>query len=294
MYKRQIAYGLGVGSFDGVLALFDTGRDLPQAKNRWGLLRLLQEADYGDTVTGLILNVLGRKGEVYLGRFETLDGCTIGVAGPYMYYSNLREFIHQLPEIAAAGYETRVSWRSADVQRYRLNGGQQFKDTHYTDLPDFFSLSLGFNTPLLYKLLGVEIIFSSDRYGNDYLSVGGSLQVGIGTPITGKYSESYLVGRTREWGTGYPYVPSPEELSIAITGIDVGSGASLSFLTLSEDVGVQLPVYLTGSFGVEILSLGIDFLGAGLTGSLPIDIPFTEGWAELDEIPSYDKINILY
>ena len=158
-----------------------------------------------------------------------------------------------------------------------------------SDLPDFFSVTLGGDAyaPAGWAGigLGVEVGISSDRFGNDYVTLGAGVGAGVNlTPGTVKYTEGYVGGMVVDWGTGLPSQLSVTELQDAMLGFDVGAGITVYGLSLSGEVGVDIPPkFRTAIYGMEIVNLiGVEILGGSITLPLPIDLPFTPGWAELD------------
>ena len=112
-------------------------------------------------------------------------------------------------------------------------------------------------------------------------------------PGTIGYSEGYVSNLMREWTTGLAPTLGEAELKGAIEGFDVGAGITLFELSLSADVGPGNPLYQTVSYGIVFPELlGIDLPSFGITIALSrfgVDIPFTKGWAKLEEIRGWTR-----
>ena len=138
-------------------------------------------------------------------------------------------------------------------------------------------------------IVGGGVAISADRFGNDYITVGGDLGMEFGLPPGAGYSEGYVGSRTREWGTGLAFQLNEAELRDAMIGIDLGASIAVSGFSLAVETGIP-PQFQTVSYNMELVNLiGVDVLGASVTLPLPVDLAFTRGWEELDAIKFYSR-----
>jgi len=299
--QELIAQSLGQRDFAQVVDWFDAlVTAAPTAltndpQQRWGFLALLLHANSGDRITGLSLRIFGRKHEIALGEFLS-DGCNIQIIAEGKLY-DLPEYIQDYLEDINASDDDRINytvpnWRTV-VHRYRLNGGKTFQDGRYTDLPDWYATSIElelFEPAILTGIGGsLQEMFLSDRYGNDYLGIQVNVGGGVNLlPFGVNYSEGYAFDLEREWGTNIPYVLDEASLTDAMAGFDVGASFTIFGLGVGASVGIQSPIYQTVAFDMAFMQL----IGSSLSGSFTFrtfnDNPLTNGWNELDEIPTYD------
>ena len=298
--SQEIAKSLGFSTFTEVKRWFlqlesKSGRLIHDDFGRWGFLALLMNAHLGDRITGLTLQIGGRKGEIDLGTLIQTNGCEYRILTPEGYIYPIRGYIEEYLEVINsrdnAGAQV-PAWRTV-VHRYRLNGGKSFKDSGYTDLPDWYAVSIEltlFEPAVLAGVGGgVELMGLSDRYGHDYMGLQLNLAAGANLlPFGVNYSEGHTSDLRRDWSTGLPFILDETSLRGAMIGVDIGVGFTIFGLSVSGDVGIQLPIYHTVSFGNEIAELiGIGFFGSA---TWPIrDNPLTDGWNKLDKIPAYDS-----
>jgi hypothetical protein len=184
-----IVRSFGVTSFEQVMDFFE------ETGGRWGLLRLLQDAQEGDALE------IGYEGKpapeiktqpnhftCQSGRIELEYGC------------DLKCFVESLQ-----GARFRLAqkwWRATGIDWYFLNGGGPGKDTpstpswwkggytdwkDWTNLPDFVVIGYGNGFVLFdYQVSGVV-----DRYGRLY--AGWSLGLGASLlPVDISYAEGYI------------------------------------------------------------------------------------------------------
>ena len=268
-------------------------------QQRWGFLALLLHANSGDRITGLSLRIFGRKHEIALGEFLS-DGCNIQIIAEGKLYG-LPEYIQDYLEDINASDDDRMryevpNWRSV-VHRYRLNGGRAFRDSRMSDLPDFFSMTLGGDI-YVPGGIGGEIGISSDRYGNDYITFGIGIGVGANlTPGTVKYAEGYVAGMVVDWGTGEASQLSEAELKNAMSGLDAGTGIRIFGLGLGGEVSLDIPPeFRTALYSAELVNLvAIEVLGGSVTvpsTMFNVEFPITSGWADLDTMQYYSRSDL--
>jgi RHS repeat-associated protein len=292
--NAEIAESFGFGSFSEVYHWFanletKSGRLIDDTHNgRWGFLALLMEAKWGDKITGLTLKIGGRKGEIDLGVIGRM-GCAYGIRTPDMRVYSLPDYIEEyLLEVNSSdniGAEV-PPWRTV-VERYRLNDGKAYRDLLSSDLPDWYAV--GFDQSLYAPAGGagiggsIQVTGISDRYGNDYISVGLNGGLGIDLwPLPGvEYAEGYTVDQS--WPRSATILDE-SRLVDAMVGFDSEFG--FTFL-LSARVSVNLfgPINASAVFGAKALEVLAAGLGVSYTWLAPNDNPLTEGWQDLDEIP---------
>jgi len=280
----EIVHSLGVGSFSELLTWFEN-RD--NEYTRWGFLQLILDANYLDMFYGITLETFGRVTEIPIGFFLAMSDCKIGVYADRLY--TLPEYIEQLPYVAKKMRPLDVPYWRTIVHRYRLEGGKTYRDTHHTDLPDYYSVGIGAEV----AKIGFKYLIITDRYGHDYRGI--SLGYGTGISLSfWEYEEGYIRGLVAEWGTNIPVPMSEEVLRDAIQGPSIGVSFGI-FLDSSEGaINVQIPPYLEGSYSQQLF----DFLSVGISADLwvweVIDDPRTEGWVHLDNIPYDNKLSIIH
>lgn len=280
-----IAHSLSQPSFTSVMNWVEARGDLYP---RWGLLQLLLDANDLDRIQGVTLQNFGRPAEIPLGFFLTLPDCSIGVYADRLY--SLPEYIESLPQIAKRMKPASIpGWRTV-VHRYRLNGRTEYRDTRYTDLPDFYSVGVG--GEIEFNLGGGSLMghLITDRFGRDYIGISSTLGLGYSFTLW-QYTEGYVDAKVREWGTNYPISLTENQLEDALTGATVGGSYSI-FLTGAEGA-VTIPrlEYLIGQYTERLIDL-LSVSGGGAV-VLPIpDRPDTQSWHELDYFPPYDRSNI--
>ena len=110
--NTAIARSLGVASFDDAIRWFRNYSGTVESLNdypRWGFLRLLQEANIGDTLTGMYIGGFGVEHKIPLGKFECINGeIKIGAM-------SLESVMHSF-DIKDSGYDngsgSDIYWRS--------------------------------------------------------------------------------------------------------------------------------------------------------------------------------------
>jgi RHS repeat-associated protein len=295
--QAELTEAFGFSSWNEVKRWFRnlntrSGRLIKDDFGRWGFLALLLDAEMGDKITGLTLKTFGRRGEIALGTIGRV-GCDYAILTPDMRVVSLPDYIEEyLAEINAKDNNVLLSevppWRTV-VHRYRLNQGNEYRDSYYTDLPSWYAVGIEVEVfaPAIVTGLGggLELIGISDRYGNDYVSfalnVGGGLDL---LPLGASYSEGYPSSRSREWGTNTPIMLNERQLIDAMTGWDIGLGFTILGHNASGSVGVGWPIYTAEEWALEL----VEFFGIGASVSLtrPVDDnPMTKGWHDLDQIP---------
>jgi YD repeat-containing protein len=119
-HKGEIAGSLGLGSFSAVIDWFEQGgcQSCGSDFRRWAFLRLLLDADYGDTISGITLDMFGQQGEIRLRRFGPLPGgCGIAASGN----ARVRTLLQRRPDLSDLDHVTGTgvpNWRIA-VHRYQ-------------------------------------------------------------------------------------------------------------------------------------------------------------------------------
>ena len=119
-HKGEIASSLGLGSFSAVIDWFEQGgcQSCGSDFRRWGFLCLLLDADYGDTISGITLEMFRQQGEIRFGQFVPLQGgCGIAVSGN----AQVRTLLQLLPDLSDLDRVTGTgvpTWRTA-VHRYQ-------------------------------------------------------------------------------------------------------------------------------------------------------------------------------
>ena len=288
--NETIASSLGVATFDEVIQMFyrsdfsyappTIGGDVATLEervgNRWGFLKLLQEAKMGDTLSFLNIGFFGKASRVSKGQL-TGAGCTLWVGNLPLkqWIMSNSQLNSELPD----GF----LWRK-HLQAYYLNG-RPFRDGggpdgFYTDLPDMASIVINGDLPI--NLLGAGVSYSVDRYGQAYVSVIPSFGPGIGFGSFG-YTESYVNSLTSS------HILSEEELEQVITGASMSDSINLlmSSFSVEMNLGHNWDNYWTGVAGFVLgqLSISVDFSG---TSNLPSNLSVNpQGWIGVEDLPRY-------
>ncbi len=275
--NSQIAHSLGVGDFDGMLNWFEYHGD-----ERFGFLALLMDAKEMDVIAGVSLEEFGQVTAYPLGQFLPLQGCEISILAQGKIYK-LSEYIERLPVIAKQSGNLVIPWWRSVVNRYGLNWQKSYRDTHYTDLPDFYAAGKG----LEIGDFGGKIFLIKDRFGYEY--VGFSIGAGPGISLSVlEYQEGYVQGLTREWTTGTPISLTEEELRGAISGFSIGLSYNI-FLDGTSGSQVLFSPYQIATYSAAL----VDLLSVGVGGDYVIKIgPSSTGWNYIDNIPYYDRTTI--
>jgi len=249
----------------------------PHVSGRWGFLRLLQEAQAGDSLALITIGLFGVCNFHFIGQFHCMDGM-VGVGR----YENLKDFLNDLTEEERSALAS-IPWRR-QMQAYYLNG-LGFRDGADTDLPDFATASVSLS---ILKILGLQGAYTVDRYGRAYLSIGPELS--LGTPIGLGYSEGYV----HRW-KGDIEIASQPELDQLIPGLSLQPvGGNLLLFSASEQVNLDRTIddYLTFTQGVQF----IPGLGAGINVSYTWRLqsrPVGMNWNWVEEIPGYEVQDVI-
>jgi len=263
-----IAHSFGKNTFDEVMQLFSN-------TNRWGLLRLLQEANEYDSFTVLRTREFGISDYEYMGDFRLMNGMIeIGNYDLWHVNSLLRDT------------KSSFLWRDG-VQAYYRNY-QAYRDTYLSDLPDFafafLDIDIWAPTGWAGCGIGIQPSYIVDRFGRAYLSIDISFGGGA-IPFSAGYAEGYA----NHW-TGNHRI-SQNKLNELISGGSFGVNATLLFV-----YGGWQPTssyYDIGTIGTSIIpqfSVGI-----GGSGTWQISSSYSinpHGWAWIDTLPGYEQNDI--
>jgi RHS repeat-associated protein len=224
--NAAIAKGFEVGSFEEVLAIF-------RENERWGFLKLLQDAVLGDVISA------GTEGRPYRMLDEDMHLHEIPkelhCVGDRVKISelSLRDYLGFLDR--GGGELGAISWRSWDFNWYFVNGGGPIQapgapsgwQGGYTDwlsylksnLPDYRAISVSYGE----GPINVGVNFAWDRYGNKYIAISPPFfNASVGSAFDFFYWEGYV-------GVLDPYHAYPEilrdpisekELVDIMTGLD--------------------------------------------------------------------------
>jgi RHS repeat-associated protein len=299
--NEAIARSMGMSSFDKVLQEFRNG--LYNYRGKWGLLKVLQEAEIGDTLGGLLVDEFGTISGVRVGQFRCVDG-KIVVGDALGGTPNLLTYDWYFDEYVRTERERELYLTSGLVWRDRLQAyylnGRAFRVSTYTDLPDFATMFFGGDlyAPAVWGGLGFggQLAYIVDRYGRAYFSISGSFGAGAG-PVNLGYSEGY-VNRWSDLAAspGDRHIPTEEELDMLIPGKSfIAEVGAVMYFSAEVDKGRLWNDYVILTMGVPFLlpaaSVGI---GDSITWPLALQWSLNPlGWHCVDEyIPRYNESDI--
>jgi RHS repeat-associated protein len=220
--NSTIVASLGMDSFEEVLAFFEHYQD-------WALLKLLQEAEVGDTVySGLFSKTR------YRGSLECTENGTVHMADPPDPSMSLRETVCSLnahgdlsPLSIGTGYDNiwNANW-------YYLNHNRSLpaytNKTSSGFLPDYALLNIGDDlvSPFIAggfsPGVGANFVATVDRYGHAYIGLAG--EVGWGIPAIPSVHVGIGWIKQRPF-TGDSWIPEKSDLRDFIAGF--GGGATI-------------------------------------------------------------------
>ena len=283
---NAIVYSLGAYSFEEVIQMFKgDDKDPPFVGGRWGLLKLLQEAENGDTLSWLSVAEFGSSKRVPVGQLYS-PGCTIMVAN-----MPLRPWLRSFFDPQHA--ETRHPVLPRDyLQAYYLNG-QPFRDggNGRSGLPDYASLVLNVDVYAPEGWagagIGTQVVYTVDRYGNAYLTI---LSIGVGVGVS-PFSWGYTEGCVFRWN-GDDSIVSERELGDLISGISSGITFNAAVLQYSGEINwdhtwndcVMVAMgYVIGQAGIN-LDLFVPTFRLSKKWSLN-----PQGWIWVEGLPRYEE-----
>jgi RHS repeat-associated protein len=283
-----IARTFGVESFDQVLDIFE------QSGGRWGLLRLLQEAEEGDT---LEVGYEGKLAPNYMhpGRLKCQDD-KIETERVWNFNDYL-EYLATNPP-----FNVHKWWRANTIDWYFLNGGgflapnapawwkggyTDWKD--WTNLPDFYMVTGGVSEGVIAE----ELAYIVDRYGRRYLS--GAL--GISTPFL-PFDVSYAEGYIGQWNYQCIGNFNCESLrSIVVKSQPATRTEIQEFLVGWGETLYGTVIGGAVSTGGAASLFGVGLPGVSWTGSATIFLDARENpdlaWDWLDHVPMVGRYSIL-
>jgi hypothetical protein len=289
-----IARSLGVSSFDEVIQMFD--KKSPRTsitEGRWGLLRLLQEAEDFNNLSYLWVQVFGLSHRIEAGMLWEA-GCSSIMVRDMSLASWLRSLEQQHCQVR---YQTDRGLTCGalhnPVQAYYLDGRPFRDDLH--DLPDLAVYSVNFDI-----VVGTQLAYIVDRYGHAYISVVPPLPwPGLGGGASIGYSEGWVNRMPWQggWSHGMSPIPTEEELANIISGWDLVVSANLLVMSFGGEVNVDHTIddYWVGYAGFILgLHMGVGGELSYTTQPLPSGWSVNpEGWHWVDQLPSYGKDDIL-
>ena len=289
--NAAIAKGFEVGSFEEVLTIF-------RENKRWGFLKLLQDAVLGDMISA------GTEGRPYCESYEEPP-----------YFREVQEELHcagdrvKIGEMslrdylgffdrggAEPGTFSTIWWRATDFNWYFLNGGGPIQapgappgwQGGYTDLGSYLGRNLPHYRAISFSVGEVVEIAGAyiwDRYGNKYISMGGSVSEPI--PVDVAYWEGYVQVFDPLGEEGIYREPmNEEEVMDVIKGLEVSGEAHVFVFGISGSVSQEL--HISGA------ASPIGFIGAGYGASYTwfIGKDETLAWDWLKNVKGFYETNI--
>ena len=258
---------------------------------RWGLYALLRDAEIGQRMNAHYLDFLydgpnsplapdqGIPWTIECGEDQRIRFRLNGVAK-----FTLSDFVRYLDKMGETIYLYRgggLIWREQTFKLhwYQLEGARWYYDGHTTCVPDF--IAVGGNQELgkipIWKLIkipiGASVLKVRDRYGQQYISIAGTVGLGAGLPYD--YWEGYATIPARI-DRQYKHIPDKFQLRDIIGGPSAGGSAQIG-------LGVSVDVWRSGS-----AVMFSDLWAAGVSVSFSWGIELSErgeAWDWVDRLP---------
>ncbi len=206
------SYGMSENELEGNLryGLYD-----PDLKGRWGWIKLLLDAETGQSVSVGSPASFPPYLDTYGPDMIISDGCDniiIGTKKLPEYTSDILEFPRQ----------PVIWWRNTKPHHYFLDGQEYLDADRPRDLPDFrfvnIDVAMDF-IPVLGNIVAAGFVGVIDRYGYVYAGVYGGLGATAGLPVT--VGESYIAPYRSDiipQIRGIGAIPEPDRTKAVITG----------------------------------------------------------------------------
>ena len=269
---RQVIQSYGLQDVSQLVGAFWYGLNVPSLKDHWGWLKLLLDAQPGQSIR------LGAAA-TWPPFLDVLSPQVLGIRDQQIMVGSSTLMDYTTTQLAAP-ISPALWWRNTKPTHYFLDGTEYLSADRRRDLPDFRFVSadiLGSLIPLIGQIVDVGGIATLDRYGHVYVSFYAGAVPSIGVPVTiGEGYVSRYSNRIVEQAMGQGSLPSQHEVAETVKGL-CGSFGVLA-ITPSAGVSVCKNEATAVVFGY---SLGV---GVGLTVSAAIELPIEVQWLAWDYV----------